>query len=54
MLLDLTLSDLNLHNLDRPKFSPLYEWRGQTYTNVFIEKVLGPHMWSADITFICP
>ncbi len=51
-LLDLTLSDFEGRNLNRTNFSSLYITcikNDQTYTHVFIEKVLGPHtchMWS--------
>ncbi len=45
MLLDLILSDLEGQNLDQTNFSPLYVKNGQTYTHVFIEKVLGSRMW---------
>ncbi len=46
ILLDLTLSDLKGQNLDHTNFSPLYVWSGQTSPYVFIENVLGLHMWS--------
>ena len=47
VLLDLTFRDLEGQNPNQSNFSPLYVKNGQTYTHVFIEKVLGSHMWSA-------
>ncbi len=44
-LLDLALNTLEGQNLDCTNFSPLYIERESGQTG-FIEKVLGPHMWS--------
>ncbi len=52
MLLDLTLSDLKGQNLDMTNVSPLYLKNGEIYTDVLIEKVLGPCMWSVITRYI--